>query len=43
MLNFMMYLLYSIHFMQVYTLEKVLKMKKDTITQVVFIDEAMKV
>ncbi|KAF5351759.1 hypothetical protein D9756_007411 [Leucocoprinus leucothites] len=26
----------------VYTLEKVLKMKKDTITQVVFLDEAMK-
>ncbi|KAJ3572397.1 hypothetical protein NP233_g3110 [Leucocoprinus birnbaumii] len=27
---------------RVYTLEKVLKMKKDTITQVVFLDEAMK-
>ena len=28
---------------QVYTLEKVLKMKKDPISQVVFLDEAMKV
>lgn len=28
---------------QVYTLEKVLKMKKDTLSQVVFLDEAMKV
>lgn len=26
-----------------YTLEKVLKMKKDTVSQVVFLDEAMKV
>lgn len=29
--------------LQVYTLEKVLKMKKDTVTQAVFLDEAMKV
>jgi len=28
---------------KVYTLEKVLKMKRDTISQVVFLDEAMKV
>jgi hypothetical protein len=27
----------------VYTLEKVLKMKKDPISQIVFLDEAMKV
>jgi conserved oligomeric Golgi complex subunit COG5-like protein len=28
---------------QVYTLEKVLKLKKDPISQIVFLDEAMKV
>ena len=28
---------------QIYTLEKVLKLKKDTSTQAVFLDEAMKV
>lgn len=28
---------------QVYSLEKVLKMKKDPISQIVFLDEAMKV
>jgi hypothetical protein len=30
-------------FNQVYTLEKVLKIKKDTVTQTVFLDEAIKV
>ncbi len=30
-------------FEQVYTLEKVLKMKRDITTQVMFLDEAMKV
>jgi len=29
--------------MQVYALEKVLKIKKDPVTQVLFMDEAMKV
>jgi hypothetical protein len=29
--------------MKIYTLEKVLKLKKDTVTQTVFLDEAMKV
>jgi hypothetical protein len=28
---------------QVYTLEKVLKLKKDPISQIIFLDEAMKV
>ena len=31
------------HAVQVYTLEKVLKVKKDTVSQTVFLDEAMKV
>ena len=31
------------HAVQVYTLEKVLKVKKDTVSQMVFLDEAMKV
>lgn len=29
--------------LQVYTLEKVLKLKKDPVSQIVFLDEAMKV
>ena len=44
---FLLYLFFWAHVdccdLQVYTLEKVLKLKKDPISQIVFLDEAMKV